>query len=647
MAFLAPTMLALAALALPIIILYMLRLRRREMMVSSTLLWQRLTRDREANTLWQRLRRNLLLLLQLLILAALVMALARPYLPVPSVATGSVALILDASASMSAADMPGGSTRFAAAQDIARTLIADLASGEVMTVIAAGPTPLVLSPPTTDRAALREAVDRAQPIHAPADWEATLALAAASIAGRERASIVILSDGGLPADLPALPAEVRYVRLGREGHNLAVSALALRPTADSLQAFAAVSNYGPQDAAAILSISADGALLRAERLNVPAGETTHITLTDLPPDVSVIRAALTSPLEDASPDYLPLDDVAYAVYDPPLGGRILLVTEGNLFLEQVLAALPAVQAFRAAPGDLPTEPYDLVILDGWLPDELPHTNLLIVNPPHSSALFAVGEPFNETRFLRQADDPILSFVDFSQVAIREAVQVETSGWARPLVEAEGGPLLLAGEVDVRRVAILTFDLHASDLPLRVDFPILIANLLDWYAPAQLVDAPDVLRPADPVTIRPQATTTEVRITLPDGTRKLLPVGEGVLTFAATDQLGVYTVELLSGSAVTASDAFAVNLFAPTESAIAPRETITIGQAAVGEARTAEEVGQRELWPYLAAAALAVLLVEWWVYHRGSTLALTPAPSKRGILPPAYPLLRRKERRPGR
>ena len=68
MSFLTPTFLALAALAVPIILLYMLRLRRREVPVSSTMLWQRLMQDREANAPWQRLRRNLLLLLQLLML---------------------------------------------------------------------------------------------------------------------------------------------------------------------------------------------------------------------------------------------------------------------------------------------------------------------------------------------------------------------------------------------------------------------------------------------------------------------------------------------------------------------------------------------------------------------------------------------------
>ena len=112
MLLLAPLALALAALAVPIIVMYMLKLRRREVPVSSTLLWQRLLRDREANAPWQRLRRNLLLLVQLALLAALVLALARPFFRVPTVASGTVVVLLDASASMNAVDEPGGPTRF-------------------------------------------------------------------------------------------------------------------------------------------------------------------------------------------------------------------------------------------------------------------------------------------------------------------------------------------------------------------------------------------------------------------------------------------------------------------------------------------------------------------------------------------------------
>src|SRR6187399_60973 len=111
MAFLTPIALLGALLAIPIVLLYMLRLRRREVVVSSTFLWQQIVRDSEANTPWQRLRRNLLLLLQLLILALLVLALARPFVTVPAVSAGQIVVLLDASASMNASDSVDG-TRF-------------------------------------------------------------------------------------------------------------------------------------------------------------------------------------------------------------------------------------------------------------------------------------------------------------------------------------------------------------------------------------------------------------------------------------------------------------------------------------------------------------------------------------------------------
>src|SRR5258708_38226080 len=105
MSFLAPAALALSALAIPIILLYMLRLRRRDVPVSSTMLWQQLLRDREANAPWQPLRRNLLLFLQLLGLAALVFALARPFFEVPTATPGRIALLLDVSASLTGNDV--------------------------------------------------------------------------------------------------------------------------------------------------------------------------------------------------------------------------------------------------------------------------------------------------------------------------------------------------------------------------------------------------------------------------------------------------------------------------------------------------------------------------------------------------------------
>ena len=142
MQFLTPLAFLLASLAIPIILLYMLKLRRKQIQVSSTLLWVQLLRDQQANAPWQKLRRNLLLILQLLILAALVLALARPAIQVPAVASGSVVVLLDASASMSATDVTP--SRFEAARRAVQRVIEGLSGTSAMTLIQVSASPQTL-----------------------------------------------------------------------------------------------------------------------------------------------------------------------------------------------------------------------------------------------------------------------------------------------------------------------------------------------------------------------------------------------------------------------------------------------------------------------------------------------------------------------
>src|SRR5579859_2420657 len=225
MSFLAPAALALTALAIPIILLYMLRLRRRDVPVSSTFLWQQILRDREANAPWQRLRRNLLLLLQLLVLALLVIALARPYVEVPTVATGRIALLLDASASMNATDVQP--TRFDAARQQALTVVDSMSGGDLMAVIRVADQPEVLQNYTSDHSLLGAAINAAQPSQASADWDAALTLAAAGGAGTQKFTVLIIGDGGLPATLNASAyGDVKFIQVGNSDSNLAITALA-------------------------------------------------------------------------------------------------------------------------------------------------------------------------------------------------------------------------------------------------------------------------------------------------------------------------------------------------------------------------------------------------------------------------------------
>lgn len=623
MSFLAPLFLLLGLLAIPIIVMYMLRLRRREVMVSSTMLWRQLMRDREANAPWQKLRRNLLLLLQLLILAALVLALARPFLPIPSLVNQNVVVLLDGSASMLAGDV--APDRFRAAKAEAERLIADLGGTHQMTLIKAGQTPQVLAPATDDKGALRRALAAATADPAPADWAAAFALAAGAAQGYREARVVIISDGGLPDDLPPLPGETAFISVGERPDNLAIAALATAVTPgqddDAIQLLAGVRNEGTQSRAALLSLTVDGTLFDARRITVPPGQTINETWT-LPGETAVIEAHLS----DNESDYLAADDRAWTVHGGGVSNRALLVTEGNRFLEQVYTVLPGVEAFKTGPGgDLTAQPFDFYVFDSVpLPEQLPAADLFIINPQPGEA--AASDPefplqvsgvFTNPVTVRVADSPLLTFVDWRNVHIRRARQVNAP-WAQSLVAAEAGPLLLAGERDGRRWAILTFDLRESDLPLQIAFPVLIANITTWLSPGQAFDAAATVQPGDPVSLTPGGTTTAVTVQKPDETTWTAEVGDAPLVFNETGQLGVYRVFLRDETGTRPGGRFAVNLFSPAESSIRPRPAPDF-LAAAADTAVAEDVGQRELWPWLLAAAIIVLGIEWWVHFRGARL----------------------------
>lgn len=617
MSFLTPLGLLGGLLAIPIVLLYMLRLRRREVPVSSNFLWQQILLDREANTPWQRLRRNLLLLLQLLILAALVFALARPFIIVPSVSAGQTALLLDASASMNATDSDAAS-RFEEARQRALDVVNTMGAADRMTVIRVAEVPEVLAPYTEDRAVLRDAITGAQPSLASADWSAALTLAAAGAAGTEDFNIVLISDGGLgeAATLPAIPGDVELIPVGQSSNNVAITALATRALAGQPpELFAQVTNYGGQDADVVFDLRVDGELFTAERYTVPAGGTLPIVSSALPADFGTLQAGLTIPAESAQTDALAADNRAWAVASGGSARRVLLMSPGNYFIEQVLRSLPSVELVVGDPErGLPNNPFDLYIFDRWLPPSLPDADMLIVDPPASTPLFAVGAPSTDTdNPTVRTSDSRMTFVDFDGVNVA-AFKPVSADWADPLITVDGGPLLLAGEADTRQVAILTFNLFESDLPLQIAWPVLVSSLLDWYQPQDILSLPDGLKVGDSVFIRAPLTASAVRVTRPDGTTTELTAGRDALVYADTHTPGIYRLDVLEDGAVTQSTAFAINLFDPGESDITPQTNVTLGEVTIAQAEE-EEVGQREFWPLLAAAALVILLVEWFAYHR--------------------------------
>ena len=416
--------------------------------------------------------------------------------------------------------------------------------------------------------------------------------------------------------LPAIPGKLRYIPVGRSDDNLAISALATRALpGQPPQLFAQITNYGSDDARVVFDLRVDGSLLTAQDYTVAAHSQFSISNLSLPDRFQQVEAGLTLPVSSTYVDYLPEDNSAWAVSSDAGARRVLLMSKGNLFLEQVFRSLPSVDLVE---GDinqgLPGEPYDLYIFDGWMPPTLPQGDLMFIDPPSSNALFAVGAESTLTSNPRvQRNDPRMAFVDFSNVNILQFEQVAAS-WATPLISVDGGPLLLAGETEGHQVAILTFDLRDSDLPLQIQWPILMSALINWFSPQELINAPNGLRVGDLLAITPGVDSDSVRITPPSGTARTLTYTGAPLVYADTNVPGLYTIDALKNGAVTQSASFAVNLFDANESRIAPQQTITLGSTVVTQAVEAE-IGQREYWTLLALLALVVLMIEWYAYHR--------------------------------
>ncbi|MCS7222358.1 MAG: VWA domain-containing protein [Anaerolineae bacterium] len=652
MSFLNPLAFALAALAVPIVALYFLKLQREEQVISSTYLWRTLVRDNVANAPWQRLRPNLLLLLQLMMLASLVLALARPFTWSEATTGDHLILILDTSASMQATDVLPNRLSEAAQQ--AQRLIEHLPATARVTIIAASDSANVLVASSTDRGSAERALRSLRAGAGGSDLSAALSLASA-IAARERdPEIVILSDGNvtLPRPLPPLPSRIRYIPIGRGAAtpdavvpNQAITMLALRRTAggQALSAFVQVTHFGSTPVARRLLLYADGQPVAARMLTLQPYQPQPLTFDDLPSDASSIEARLDGR------DFLALDDAAWAVPPTPSALKVDLISRGNRFLETALALLPGLEVTRIAPEEyqVPSPApsavsSDLTIFDHVaLPEELPGGALLILAPISSTQLFSVtGAIKQPTAIAARADEPLLRYVDLRGLQIQEAVRIPLPDWARAIITADGPdarcapptsassvsspeavcPLLLVGQAEGRRVAVLAFDLRRSDLPLRVAFPVLLANLLDYLSiEAKAGSTPEPVRPGKPhrLPLPPDATT--VTVTKPDGTAVRIEAGSGLVTFSDTTQLGIYTVE-----ANGRFQRFAVNLFDVNESAIAPKNALPL-QGAVGP-ESGHEVSKsrQEWWRWMAWLALALLMGEWLYAHRGELARLRAA-----------------------
>lgn len=597
-------------LAAAIIILYLLKLKRKEQVVSSVMLWQDAVADLQANAQFQKLKKNLLLLLQLIALLMLVIAIAGPYIRVRGVGKNRIVVILDSSASMQSTDV--SPSRFDQAKNRALDIVSKMGPGDTMLVISAGAKTRVVASFTSDKRALQSSIGSLKPIDAPCNMRQAMVLALSLVGGKSPVPprIVVLSDGnfGELSDLNPGAAKLDFIKIGSRCDNVAITGLDSRKTlAGDQQVFASLHNYSIQAKKFNLELYLQDQLLDVREEQLAAGETRQEILGN----VENVGGRVTAKLDIK--DDLAADNTGSVYLAKRRKLNILMVSKGNLFLQNALNLDPRTDVVRAEaiPSDFGKQSYDMVVFDRIIPPaNLPPGGYLLLDTSAAQGPADPASSVDRPLIIDSAKNhPVSAYVDFNDIRIAKATYLKPKPWATMLVEAPNGPIAVAGTDSGRRFVQLSFDILESDFPLHVGFPIFVANCLDWLAPSNSSAAGESIRTGQPMYIDVPPGTDSLAITCPDGKKQTLRVTNTPAIFNDTEQAGVYHV---SGKGINRE--YSCNLVSSVESDSKPKDVLAIGgknfASAGGEVFT-----NRELYGFLIIAILAILTFEWYAYHR--------------------------------
>lgn len=591
-----------------IVALYLLKMRRKDLRVPASFLWPAMTSEVRANSLFQRLRFSWLLLLQLLALALIVIAYARPQTRQSGLTGTITVLVLDTSASMKATDAPG--SRFGEAVSICRGAIDGARIGDRIGLIEAGPAPRVVFPLSGDSAKMRSALSKVRASDSECDVGAALRLAAAIVGAEASGRIVLISDGafGEVRDFSPGKASLLFRRVGSRGANVAITALGTADTQSGRQVFCGIHNFGKEPVETKLTFTTDGRVFDSRKTRLGPGQTGGETAS-LPAGAKVVEAKLDGD------DLLKADNYAAVLADTSGSLRVLLVTKGDLFLERALALDPRVTLDRAAEvpaGERAGSPgpgqYDAVIFDGIEETAVKSRNVLTFGAAGApSPVTPTGTEKAPSFLAENRDHPLLRYVDLKASYVDRCEKVTAKPQGQVLAESRAGPLVVLAEGAKRQVYV-AFKPLESDFPLQVGFPIFIANTLDYFG-TRVAGQALAVRTGRPFQLA-APTDRPALLTSPAGDTATIPPLGGTYTIREALTAGKYSLEV-DGKRST----IYASLLNETESNCAPVSDLRLGSGEVRPVKTAFRIG--DFWRPVLLLAILVLGIEWWMFARRS------------------------------
>lgn len=449
------------------VLMYILKQRYEERQFSSLYLWHQVVLDTDATSPFQRLKSSLLFLLQLLILLMCIFALTNPFIWWDNNNYENVVIVIDTSGSMSAQSEKG--TKLDEAKEKALNLVNSISSGSKVTLINASRNFKVEVSGSNEKGLLIKKIREIEPTNSAGNIEESLSLVKSICNQYESYRAFYFTDNGM--DLKGLNGEV--IKLGTKRPNVSLDYIAESINGNRLNILLRATNHGNEKTVAEICLYAEDKLVSASDEELNAGQTKTMYFDNIPSSTKYIYGELTQK------DGLDEDNRIYSIVKQADSKRVLLSADKNIFLEKALTTLKDIELFKTSPNEKIKDEFDLYIYDGENKGHLPQKgNMLFINPQNENNFFSVGVEKKGARAIIKTHG-ITKYMGNSDFVVSKFNEIETPYWSNPLLEVGENTVAFAGEKRGQKIAVIGFDLHNTDFPLTLEFPIFINNLVSY------------------------------------------------------------------------------------------------------------------------------------------------------------------------
>ncbi|RKD30552.1 vWA domain-containing protein [Thermohalobacter berrensis] len=583
---------------IPIILMYLLKKKHERIEISSTYLWKKAIKDMEANTPWQKLKKNLLLLLQILIFTLIVLALTEPYIISESMNVENLIIVLDKSTSMQSTDIK--ESRFNMAKEEIEKIVDNLRKESYVTLITMGNKPEILLNKGNDKGLIRKKLRNIQVGNSSDNIEDTLSLIRAMTKGMKNYRVIFYTDKGIEEELKNIT--VKNIKKDKS-QNIAIEKLTHAVDNGKMSVLITVTNYSNLEKTGDLTLYVDNEIYDVKEVTIKGKNSRNIYF-DVPSNSGLLEAEI-----DINDD-LKIDNKRYHVIKNTLYKKVLLTTKGNLFLEKAISLNNNVELYKSNKILEDIRGYDLYVYDGMIPDKLPlDGNIVIFDPPKNNGIINVKGKVMEGE-LKIKEDELFNYVDMD-FASRGMKVFETPKWGVPILLLNDYPVMVKGMKDKQKFIIAGFDLHETDFPLKTDFPIFISNILDYTLNIKGQENIKIFS-GEEINIEILPKTEIAYVITPSGLKKKIAPPFPVAPYTDTNETGIYKIiqESASGDIISY---FATNINTKQESNINFEYTLKGTTTELGDNKGEVYSSLQSLFIWLA---LIFLALEWVVYNRG-------------------------------